>query len=221
MRSKQTPINGLKKRSRQSYRDLNACQGVDGLLPTEFSAQNSKLAYPFLDFKKKAREAIISKNGNLCSIKEYRKNPVKRQSTEKDQQSLEEARIYQEMKEKFLVKIKELSSSKIDEVERTKKIPSTLVDGALLKALNRVAGEYANSHHPKNMTDLARILQAVQLCYRDASARPKKPSEWRTNIEIKIQKMSAPPKKKCSDKTIRSRKKGCEESHEGSRLDPR
>src|ERR1700733_1762654 len=113
MRSKQTPINGLKKRSRQSYRDLNACQGVDGLLPTEFSAQNSKLAYPFLDFKKKAREAIISKNGNLCSIKEYRKNPGKRQSAEdvvEDQQSLEEARTYQEMKTKFLVKIEELSS---------------------------------------------------------------------------------------------------------------
>ncbi|HEY4832379.1 MAG TPA: hypothetical protein VIH61_07480, partial [Waddliaceae bacterium] len=153
-----------------------------------------QVSISILDFKKKAREAIISKNGNLCSIKEYRKNPGKRQSAEdvvEDQQSLEEARTYQEMKTKFLVKIEELSSFKIGEVERTKKIPSTKVDGTILKALNRVAGEYANSHQPKNMTDFARILQAVQLCYQDASARPKKPSEWRTNIEIKIQKMSA------------------------------
>src|ERR1700733_11029303 len=41
------------------------------------------------------------------------------------------------------------------------------------------------------MTDLARILQAIQICYQDATTRVKKPSEWKANIENKIQRMSA------------------------------
>src|ERR1700733_12155684 len=101
MRFKQTPRNGLKKRSRQSYRDLNACQGVDGLLPTEFSAQNSKLAYPFWILRKRREKPL---NRNLCSIKEYRKNPVNRQSAEKDQQSLEsrnEMKIFSQSQSSF------------------------------------------------------------------------------------------------------------------------
>src|ERR1700722_19027413 len=61
MRFKQMPINGLKKRSRQSYRDLNACQGVDRLLPTEFSAQNSKLTYPFWILRKRREKPLFPK----------------------------------------------------------------------------------------------------------------------------------------------------------------
>ena len=41
------------------------------------------------------------------------------------------------------------------------------------------------------MTDLARILQAIQICYQDATTRVKKPSEWKASIENKIQRMSA------------------------------
>lgn len=147
-----------------------------------------------LDFKKKAREAIVSKNGRPCSIKEFERDPAKRTSTEEvfeDQQSLREANLYLEIKEKFWLKAKELDSFKVDEVERTRKIASAKVDKTLLNTLNRVVGEYASAHRPKDMTDLARILQAAQLCYRDASARPKKPSEWRANIESKIREKSA------------------------------
>ena len=147
-----------------------------------------------LDFKRRAREAIVSKNGNPCSIKEYIRNPVKCENTQnvfEDQQSLKEAAIYHEIKERFLMKINELQGLKINEVERTRKIPSSKVDKTLLSVLNRVVGEYASTHQPKSMSDIARILQAVQLCYQDASTRPRKQSEWRANIEAKIQQKSA------------------------------
>ena len=110
--------------TKQSCRYSNACQGVDGLLPTEFSVQNSKLAYQSW----KRREKPL--NGNLCSIKEYRKNLVNRQSAEKDQQSLESRN---EMK---------ISSQSQSSFTKWK---DPILDGTLLKALNRVAGEYVSN----------------------------------------------------------------------------
>ena len=93
---------------------------------------------PILDFKKQARDFIVSKNKRPCSIKEYLRDPAKRHKTEEaqpDQQSLEE------MKEKFKIKMQEISNFNVGEVERTKKIPSTKVDRAILNALNRVAAK--------------------------------------------------------------------------------
>lgn len=50
---------------------------TQGILCTKFQVSISDL-----DFKKMGREAIIWKDGNVCSIKEYRKNPVKGQNAE-------------------------------------------------------------------------------------------------------------------------------------------
>ncbi|TBU12308.1 reverse transcriptase [Hamiltosporidium tvaerminnensis] len=56
-------------------------------------------------------------------------------------------------------------------VVRTRKLP-------ILKLINRITGEYAEFHVPKNVSDAARIIQAAQ--------KPR--SAWKENIESKISK---------------------------------
>ena len=129
---------------------------------------------PILDFKKQARDFIVSKNKRPCSIKEYLRDPAKRHKAEEaqpDQQSLEE------MKEKFKIKMQEISNFNVGEVERTKKIPSTKVDRAILNALNRVAAK--------------RWLISQGSCRLSRSVTRMLPPEWKASIENKIQRMSA------------------------------
>ncbi|TBU01758.1 hypothetical protein CWI36_1268p0010 [Hamiltosporidium magnivora] len=103
---------------------------------------------------------------------------------------LTDTTLYMNLREKFLFKIKELSEKEIgDVVVRTRKLPSELVDSEVLELINRITGEYAEYHVPKNVSDAARIIQAAQVCYDEETRKEKPRSAWKENIECKISKL--------------------------------
>ncbi|KAK1347494.1 hypothetical protein LUQ84_003031 [Hamiltosporidium tvaerminnensis] len=104
--------------------------------------------------------------------------------------SLTDTTLYMNLREKFLCKTKELSAKEIgDVVVRTRKLSSELVNSKVLKLLNRITGEYAEFHVPKNVSDAARIIQAAQVCYDEETRKEKPRSAWKENIESKISKL--------------------------------
>ncbi|TBU03843.1 hypothetical protein CWI36_0852p0010, partial [Hamiltosporidium magnivora] len=72
-------------------------------------------------------------------------------------------------------KIKLISQKKIrKEVVRTRNLPSELVESKVLDLINRI---------------IARIIQAAQVCYDEATRKEKPRSAWKENIESKISKL--------------------------------
>ncbi|TBU11757.1 reverse transcriptase, partial [Hamiltosporidium tvaerminnensis] len=71
-------------------------------------------------------------------------------------------------------------------VVRTRKLPNELVDSTVLDLINRIVGEYADSHVPMTITDVARIIQTAQVCYDDETRKERPRSSWKESIESKI-----------------------------------
>ncbi|TBU19490.1 hypothetical protein CWI38_0210p0080, partial [Hamiltosporidium tvaerminnensis] len=65
------------------------------------------------------------------------------------------------------------------DVVRTRKLPSELVDSKVLDLINRIIGDYADSCVLMTITAVARIIQAAQVCYDEATRK----------IESKISKL--------------------------------
>ncbi|TBU10066.1 reverse transcriptase, partial [Hamiltosporidium tvaerminnensis] len=87
-------------------------------------------------------------------------------------------------------KIKEISERQIGKVVvRTRKLPNELVDSKILNLINRKIGEYADSCLPMTRTAVARIIQAAQLGFDEATRKEKPRSAWKENIESKISKL--------------------------------
>ncbi|KAL6120570.1 hypothetical protein NUSPORA_02679 [Nucleospora cyclopteri] len=61
--------------------------------------------------------------------------------------------------------MKELDDQEIIEVERTRKIPTSEVDAKLLNQTDSVIGDYVCLHLLKNVTAVAKCLQAAQCIY--------------------------------------------------------
>ncbi|KAK1349918.1 hypothetical protein LUQ84_000906 [Hamiltosporidium tvaerminnensis] len=97
---------------------------------------------------------------------------------------------YINLRDKFLSKIKGISEKEIGKVVvRTRKHPNELVDSKVLDLINRIIGEYADSYVPMTITAVARIIQAAQVCYDEATRKEKPRSAWKENIESKISKL--------------------------------
>ncbi|TBU11359.1 reverse transcriptase, partial [Hamiltosporidium tvaerminnensis] len=97
---------------------------------------------------------------------------------------------YINLRDKLLSKIKEISQKEIGKaVVRTRKLPSELVDSKVLDLINRIIGDYADSCVPMTITAVARIIQAAQVCYDEATRKEKPRSAWKENIESKISKL--------------------------------
>ncbi|TBU11070.1 reverse transcriptase, partial [Hamiltosporidium tvaerminnensis] len=91
--------------------------------------------------------------------------------------SLTDTARFISLREKYLSNIKKISEEEIGKVVvRTRKLPNELVDSTVLDLINRIVGEYADSHVPMTITDIARIIQTAQ--------RPR--STWKESIESKI-----------------------------------
>ncbi|KAK1350889.1 hypothetical protein LUQ84_000166 [Hamiltosporidium tvaerminnensis] len=77
---------------------------------------------------------------------------------------------YINLRVKFLSKIKEISEKEIGKVVvRTRKLLNELVDSKVFDLINRIIGEYADSCVPMTITAVARIIQAAQVCYDEAT----------------------------------------------------
>ncbi|TBU12713.1 hypothetical protein CWI38_0657p0010, partial [Hamiltosporidium tvaerminnensis] len=68
-------------------------------------------------------------------------------------------------------------------VVRTRKPPNELVDSTVLDLINRIVGEYADSHVPMTITDIARIIQTAQVCYGHETRKERPISAWKESIE--------------------------------------
>jgi Reverse transcriptase (RNA-dependent DNA polymerase) len=143
-------------------------------------------------FKKKAQETLVTATGKQCTSRQYKLEPVKRAKTIDayiEENTLSEAKIYNELKVKFLTKIKELASKSVGEIGATRKVSSLEMDKTKLDALNRIAGEHCLRTPPTNMKDIAMTYIAVQQCYQEATEKPYTPSLWRASIDSKISKL--------------------------------
>ena len=144
-----------------------------------------------LEFKKKATSAIVSDSGKRCSLKKYERDPAKRTKTIDslfEEKTLLESKYYIQVKEKFKCLINDIKIKTIDTFPRTRKIPSEKLNNVLINNVDNAVKEYIITNRPKNMTDIAKILQASQMTYQEISSKEKKPSEWKENIEAKILK---------------------------------
>lgn len=107
-----------------------------------------------------------------------------------EENSQGEEKLYSKLKTMFLAKIKKLQEAGVEEVPRTRKIPSGKIDHQTMLLLNRAVGEYAKAHIPSTMTDIARILQTAQACYQEATTKCRVLSPWKKSIEDKISTLS-------------------------------
>ena len=61
------------------------------------------------------------------------------------------------------------------------------MDVELIQNINNVIGEYIKTHPPKNLSDVARVIQSAQSTYQGIKKKTRKKSEWFNNIEKKIE----------------------------------
>jgi len=143
-----------------------------------------------LDFKKKANQTLTSTSGRKCSARDFKKEAVKRVKTLDiilEENTLYEAKIYNETKRSYLECIQEITGIEVDKVERTRKVPNEKVNHLMLNAVARAVSEYVHTKPPSSMTEITRTIQAAQITYQRMSLKRSQPSTWRANIENKIE----------------------------------
>lgn len=143
-----------------------------------------------VDFKKKASQALITTSGKKCTARDFKKETVKRVKTLDvifEENTLFEAKVYNEVKKTFLECIQEVKNLEIDKVERTRKVPNEKLNQLLLEGISKAVSGYVLTKPPSNMNEIARIIQASQACYQRSSKKSVQPSPWKGNIEKKIE----------------------------------
>ncbi|KAM0679792.1 hypothetical protein GINT2_001963 [Glugoides intestinalis] len=76
---------------------------------------------PMQDFMKQSKAAIITENGNRCSIRNFDVEVAKRRKTREEvfeENTICEAKLFLQVRERFLSKIKSISERKIEEPVR-------------------------------------------------------------------------------------------------------
>jgi len=143
-----------------------------------------------LEFKKKASNVLTTQSGRKCTIRDFKKETVKRVKTLDvilEENTLFEAKVYNEARKTFLECIQEVASVEVDKVERTRKVPNEKINHLVLEAVAKAVGEYVHTKPPSNMTEIARTIQAAQIAYQRSTGRTSQPSPWKANVEKKIE----------------------------------
>lgn len=143
-------------------------------------------------FMKKARASASNSTAATTKEKAKQESPKRNKSTtnekgfEADIQSLQETEFMIKTRSSLLAKIEEIKDRPVESGQATRKIPRMKLNQELLKALNDVIGETVEKNPPKNISDVARLLQATQETYQAAELKIYKKSEWKPAIEAKI-----------------------------------
>ncbi|KAF9746149.1 hypothetical protein NGRA_3543, partial [Nosema granulosis] len=141
------------------------------------------------EFKKIAQKALTSSSGRQCSNREFMLEATKRRKTVLtlfEENTLFESKIQADALKLFKEKLSLIKQQRVEEVERTKKISSLKVDTLRLDAVIKAVETYVRDYTPKTMSDIARLLQAAQICYQEMTRKEAKPSEWKECILKKI-----------------------------------
>lgn len=147
-----------------------------------------------LEFKRRAQKALTTSNGKQCSNREFKLEATKRRKTVIDlagESSLFIGENQMRTLKIFKEKVLSLKKERVEDVERTKKIPSIKVDGLRLEAVIKSVECYVEEHPPIDMSDIVRILQAAQICYQEVTRKEVKPSVWKDSILKKIESLNA------------------------------
>lgn len=101
-----------------------------------------------IDFKKKASRVLTTQSGRKCSIREFKNEAVKRVKTLDiilEENTLFEAKVYNEVRKTFLECIREVASVEVDKTEKTRKVPNEKVNHLVLEAIARAVSEYVHT----------------------------------------------------------------------------
>lgn len=142
-----------------------------------------------MQFKKRAEAAVLSNAGRKCSRSEFADENTKKRKTMEDfieENTLSDLKLYNRVRSQLLNELGNIKSMKVEEVPRTKKISSDRQDGLLLEALNESLAEVIVQQPVRNWSDIAHMLQAVQLAYQALTTKTVKKSTWKEDIEEKI-----------------------------------
>ena len=141
------------------------------------------------EFRKSAEMAIVSQSGKKCSRTRFVEESKRRKKSiavEPDEKSISESKLYIRVRDQLLLALGNFKNLKIEEVPRTRKIPSEQQDSMLIDLINQAIAEILPRQDIKNWTDVARMLQAAQLAYQTISAKPIIKSTWKDNIQRKV-----------------------------------
>ncbi|KAI5174136.1 hypothetical protein PAEPH01_2079 [Pancytospora epiphaga] len=141
------------------------------------------------ELKMRADSAITNYAGGKCEQKQFIEKSTKhakRLDTYFEERTLHEAKVYLEIKQKYLALMQEARDREINKPKWTQKIALGQVDLLILRAVNQAVREFAAQYPPMSMSDIARQLQVAQLCYEEATVKERKPTSLRSDIEKKI-----------------------------------
>jgi hypothetical protein len=141
-------------------------------------------------FKKRAKEILKTEAGKSTGVRNFCQEDGRKRMKLLDEifkiNSLKDQALKGRVYDQFRSTLKELDKKQITEVEPTRKISSLKVDTKILNMLDEVVRDFVQTQPPKNMTDIAKILQSVQIAYQAITTKVKTKSEWLNNINEKI-----------------------------------
>ena len=141
------------------------------------------------EFRRSAEMAVVSRSGQKCSRTRFAEESTKKTKNIVDlleEKSMSEFKLYTRVRDQLVFELGNLRALKVEDVPRTKKIPSDQQDSMLVDLINQAIAEILPGRDIKSWTDIARMLQAAQLAYQAISAKPMVKSTWKENIQQKV-----------------------------------
>ena len=141
------------------------------------------------EIKSQAQCLLVSDNGRKCTVRDFVGDSTKRLRKAEsvvDETTLGDARLYIRVRDVFMRKLKEISTMRVEDVERTSKVSSDKLDLKVIEALNKAVSESVTVNIPCSIEDIAKILQAVQSAYQEIKRKDKKKNSWVASIEAKV-----------------------------------
>ncbi|EQB61104.1 hypothetical protein NAPIS_ORF01326 [Vairimorpha apis BRL 01] len=140
------------------------------------------------EFISRAKQALTRHSDKQYSAREYKLDNNKRRKTETVEKecSLLNGKILLDTLNVFKEKLAILNKTSVEKMERTRKIPLLKVNSIKLDATIKAVQDHVSKHPPHSMSEIARILQAAQICYQETIRKDAKPSKWVESIKCKI-----------------------------------
>ena len=146
------------------------------------------------EFISRAKRLLATPGGQAGSVRRFRRAAAERPATTDalfEENTLLEAKLYTETLKTFEEALSACRRLKIECAPRTKKIFSEDADLRLIGVLNRAVEQHIRDNLPKDMSEIAQLIQAVQRAYQKVTEKPRKTSTWRESIVAKITKIEA------------------------------
>ena len=142
------------------------------------------------EFRRQAEIAVVSSNGRKCTRHEFTEECSKRVKSMKDfieENTLSDLKLYTKVRDQLQKELGSIRNSKIEDVQRTRKVYSETLDSLTVELLNQALGEIISKQPVKSWTEVAHMLQATQLAYESITFRPREKSKWSESILKKIE----------------------------------